>query len=530
MTEEKRDTPLDGFGRILINGMSGASARIAMMLVGFTLTPYILFSLGFTDFGLLAIFGSLAGYLGLLDFGLGGIFVKFITEYSEKNDLIAARQVVTFGVLFYVAFALVMAVPVFALAPVIVHLFKMPEIEIAHAVLVFREFVSLIMATMILSIPGAVIVAKHRMDLASRNNFAGYLVYVALTVVLLRLHFGINGLVLAQLGQVLATASLHYVTARGLFGPLFADPRSFDRAIVRRMFAFGGWTQLTALLNVAIIDAGRFLSAGLVSVASVTYYEMGMKLSYISRTLPNYLVDAVSPAAAAADAHQDSEKLYKLELTSSLYLLLVTTLLAGFIVGACEPIMRVWLGTSYPYVFAITLWLSIGYVISSSGTIGVTMLRSIGRPELEAACVGVGAAGNLLASVFLIRAFGIVGAGMGTCVGWLAFAVFYSVLVRKRLALPNAFAQFASALRIIGVGTACTAGLLLLVRTSWMTTLFTGKISGLIGLSICGVLYVSAFALIAWAAGAFRFDEQRIGRALLKLRSLFVARVGRMHA
>ena len=158
--------------------------RIAMMVVGFGLTPYILTSLGLVDFGLLAIFGSLAAYLGLLDFGLGGTFVKFITEYTERNEVYAARQVMTFGTLFYLGFAIVVGVPVLAMAPFIVHLFKMPAASLPHAVAVFRAYFLLVLGSMVLGVPGAAVVAKHRMDLASYNNFAGYLVYAAVAATL----------------------------------------------------------------------------------------------------------------------------------------------------------------------------------------------------------------------------------------------------------------------------------------------------------------------------------------------------------
>ena len=503
MRAEKREPAFDGFGRILLNGMSGAGTRIARL--------------------------QWPG-ADLRDFGLGGTFVKFITEYAEKGELGYARQVVTFGMLFYLGFGIVMAVPVFAVAPFIVHFFKMPAHAQAHAVLIFREFFSLVVASMIFSIPGTAVVAKHRMDLASRNNFAGYIVYAALTIVLLHLRFGINGLVIAQAAQLGVTSTLHYLTARRLFGPIFADPRRFDPQVVRRMFHFGGWTQVTALLNVVIVDAGRFLSASLVSVASVTFYEVGGKLAYISRTLPNYLVDAVSPAAAAADAHQDRDALRRLELTGSLYLLLATTLIAGFVVGACGPILRVWMGTEYPYVVAITLWLAIGYVASSSGTVGVTMLRSTGRPDLEAACFGVGAGVNLVATLLLARVFGIVGAGMGTCAGWVAFTLFYALLDRKRRGTAAVTSSLWPALRIVGVGACCSAGLAWLVGCAWMRDVFAAKMSGLIGLSICGVLYVFVFVLLSWALGAFRFDEERIVRNAVKLRRFSATRLGRVGA
>jgi O-antigen/teichoic acid export membrane protein len=526
----KRPAPersFESFGRIVLNGMSGAATRVAMMLVGFALTPYILISLGFVDFGLLAIFGSLAGYLGLLDFGLGGTFVKFITEYAEKGEVQAARQVVTFGMLFYLGFGLLMAAPVFALAPFIVHFFKMPPAAIPHAVAIFREFFALVVASMVLSVPGTAVVAKHRMDIASRNNFTGYIVYAVVTAVLLHLHFGINGLIIAQAAQLAVTASLQYVTARSLMGPLFVDPRSFDVRIVRRMFSFGGWTQLTALLNVVIIDAGRFLSASMVSVGSVTFYEIGGKLAFISRTLPNYFVDAVSPAAAAADAHRDGDALARLERTSTLYLLFATTLIAGFVVAACGPIMRVWLGTNYPHVTTITHWLSVGYIISSSGTIGVTMLRSIGRPDLEAACVGAGAAVNVLATLVFVRYFGISGAAMGTCAGWVAFAAFYAVLERRRHANPIFVSSVLPAARIVGVGIVCATLLAWLVQGPWMQSLFVSRIPGLIGLALSGVLYVTVFGLLSWGGGAFRFDEERIARTVRKLRRASAVQLGR---
>ena len=509
--------------------MSGAGTRIAMMLVGFLLTPYILFSLGMVDFGLLAIFGSLAGYLGLLDFGLGGTFVKFITEYAERNELRSARQVITFGTLFYAGFGIAMGIPAFFLAPALVHLFHMPGGQMPHAVNVFREFLVLVIASMIVSIPGAAVVAKHRMDLASRNWFAAYFVYAALVAVLLHLHYGITGVVLAQAAQVAVGTGLQYLTARRLIGPLFIDPRKLDGTIVRRMFTFGGWTQLTSLLNVVIGDAGRFVSASVVSIASVSYYEIGGKLAYIARTLPNNLVDAVSPAAAAADAHADVESLRQIELTGSLYLLLATTLIAGFVVGACDPIVRVWLGVRYPYVVAVTLWIAVGYVLSSGATVGVTMLRSIGKPNLEAVCFAAGAAVNVAATLVLTRMFGVVGAAAGTCVGWAAFALTYCVIAQLRRQ-ASAFTGLFPALRIIGVGAGCSALLAWFVHSPWINGLFATRASGLAALAVSGVLYVAVFGLISWIAGSFRFDQTRIDRNMTRLRRFSAVRLGRVQA
>ena len=238
---------VDEARQILVHGMSGAGARVTMMCVGFVLTPYIIVSLGIQDYGVWAVVGALAGYLGLLDFGLGGTFVKFISEHVAKNERDAARQVITFGTLFYLALGFVFAVPVVLWSPAIVGLFKMPADAFPPAVAAFRAFFVLVVAAMALGISGSAVVAVGRMDLAVRNNFIGYLAYACAVAILMHQRMGLTGMVIAQATQIGVTSLLQYATARRLFGPLWRNPASFELPIVRRMFSFGGWTQATML-------------------------------------------------------------------------------------------------------------------------------------------------------------------------------------------------------------------------------------------------------------------------------------------
>jgi O-antigen/teichoic acid export membrane protein len=509
-------------GRIVRNGMSGAGARILMMLVGFALTPYIVHSLGFLDFGLWATVGALAGYLGILDFGLGGSFVKFIAQYAERNEHASARQVITFGMLFYLGFGLVTAVPVFLFAPALVHLFKMPPEAYPHAVLVFRALFVILIASLAFGILGSCIIAVHRLDLASRNNVIGYAVYAALVAVLLHLHRGISGVIAAQAAQVAVTATLHYFTARRIFGPVWHDPRRLDPLIVKQMFTFGGWTQLTTIFNVIMFDAGRFISAGVVGVASVTYYEIGGRLAHISRGLPGYLLDALPPAATAADARGDREEVRHISVSTTLYLLLVTALIAGFAWGACGPIMRVWFGYDHPYVHEIVLCLTVAYVVSCGAAVRVTVLRSLGRPELETACVASGALTTVAATVLLVPRLGVVGAAMGYAAGWVAYSACSLAIVRRWDVYDWWNSTGDASLRIMAVGVFSAVGLKDAVDVPWIAGLFAHRVTGLVVLGACGLLYVLAFTLLIWAVGAWRFEERRFVHAATRLRGVLL--------
>lgn len=516
--------------QILTNALSGAGTRLAMMVIGFLLTPFIVHALGLQQFGLWAVVGSLAGYLGLLDFGLGGAFVKFISEYVEKDRRDHARQVICFGMLFYLAFGLLLAVPVYIFSPAIVHVFKMPASEIGNAIHLFRVLFILLIASMVLGLPGAAVVAMQRMDLASRNNFTGYLVYAATTVIFVRVGWGIWGVVAAQAVQIFVSAGLQYITARRLFGPIWHNPTRFDRTIVVRMFSFGGWTQLNSLLTILSLDVGRFISASIVSVASVSYYELGSKLSFFSRSMPAYLLNAIMPAAAAAEARGDVAALERMYRRGTLYLMFATFAIGGGLIGASAPLMRVWMGQEYPYVTGVILWLTVGYCVSGLTGVGATILRAAGKPRYETYLTGVSAGVNLLSTIVLAPRLGIVGVAMGTAIGWIAGTVYFLVTYQRLRPSPWWSTIGSPVLRLAFAAFAATLLLHVIVSAPLLTSFFANRITGMIVLALAGSLFLVVYCGLAWISGAFRMEQADLASRVTAIGGKISARLGRQAA
>jgi O-antigen/teichoic acid export membrane protein len=413
------------FTRILVNTMSGAGRSIATSAIGFLLTPIIILNLGLLQYGLWAIVGSLTGYLGLLDFGLGGAFVKFITEFVETENKAAARQVVVFGMLFYLGFGLVLATPVLVLAPYIVHLFKMPPAQYPEATSLMRTFFCLIVVAWIAGVPGMVLVAMHRMDLASRNDFIGYVVYAGTTLAFLKLHYGIAALVIGVSAQIAVAASLQILTASRMFGTMWHNPMTIERAILKRLFGFGGWTQLNSLFSIINLDAGRFIAASVASVASVSLYEIGSKLAFFAKIYPSYMLSALLPAAASADAQNDSAALDRMYAKGTRYSVFATFACAGFVIGGADPMVRVWLGKAYPSIAEIVFWITLGYAANALTGVGTTILRASGKPRYETYYTAVAMIANIVFTIPLALKFGIVGVAMGTCAGWFAGTLYF---------------------------------------------------------------------------------------------------------
>ncbi|MDP8217545.1 MAG: oligosaccharide flippase family protein, partial [Candidatus Theseobacter exili] len=55
-------------------------------LISLFYTPVMLRLLGQSEYGLYSLVGSIIGYLGLLNFGFGGCYIRFYSRYNAKHD------------------------------------------------------------------------------------------------------------------------------------------------------------------------------------------------------------------------------------------------------------------------------------------------------------------------------------------------------------------------------------------------------------------------------------------------------------
>lgn len=498
------------------NALTGIGARFAMMAVGFALTPYIVHHLGLRLFGLWSLTSSVAAYLGLLDFGLAGVFVKFITEYveSERRDL--ARQVVTIGALFYVVFGIVLALPVVCLAPLLVRSLHLPSSETQTAVRAFDALALLMVLSLIAGLPGSIVVGMQRMEVVSRNVVVAYLASAVATVVLLRAGWGITGVVVAGYAQLAVAAGLQYRSARRTFGPVWHDPRCLDRAMLGRMLSFGGWTQMTQILTVVGQDVGRFIAAATVGVVSVTFYELGSRLAYLSRSLPNYFLDAMMPVAAAADVREERAELERMYLSGTLYTMFGAWGIAGFLVGAGDLLVRVWMGVAYPAVSVVIAGLSVGYAFSSITGVGMTVLRASGRPKYEAYSMGVTAAVNLGLTALLAPRFGLAGIVAGAAAGWLAGAVFFTAVYHRLESTRLWWPVGRPLLALCGGAVVAGGAVWILSHAAMHQFFFQGRLEGAVMLLCLGLLYTLLFVGVSVAWGVWRSDPSCLLPRLLR--------------
>jgi len=94
--------------KIIKNTVYNTIGRFWGILVVLFLTPYIVNRLGVERYGIWALLTSLVGYIGFLDLGIGGSYVRYIAEYYTQKDYSKVNFVINTGFLFCLGLAFIL--------------------------------------------------------------------------------------------------------------------------------------------------------------------------------------------------------------------------------------------------------------------------------------------------------------------------------------------------------------------------------------------------------------------------------------
>ena len=220
--------------KIIKNTIFNAFGRFWGILVGILLTPYIIRHIGLERYGILTLVGATTGYFGLLDFGIGGSFVKYIAEFYAIKDSGKINQVIVTGFLFYSALAVFLAVvSIFAVKPLALFLKTQPGLY-SETVFVFSIGIIIFGVSNALSPFAAILSGLQRMDIANKVGIAMSVLNALGTVFCLRHNYGLVGLMWLNAGSVLVGGVCNIIIAYKLLPDLSLGFRQYSFRLITR--------------------------------------------------------------------------------------------------------------------------------------------------------------------------------------------------------------------------------------------------------------------------------------------------------
>jgi len=417
--------------KIIRNTGYNIIGRFWGILVTLVLIPYIIRHIGIERFGIWAIIGVITGYFGLLDFGIGTSFVKYIAEYYTKKDYEKINLVVNTGFVFYSIFAIFIITLAFFIINPLLTLFKIPAHLYNEALFVFLLGIILFGISNALSPFGAIQGGLQRMDITNKVILALSIPSIAGTIFFLEKGYGLPGLMVNTAIFFVIGSIISIIMAFKILPELRFNPLLFSRAIFRRLFGFGYKMQVSAIAGMLHFQIDKFILAYFLNLGFVTYYSIAAQLASKIKELSLLLISAIFPAASELDAMNDKETLYKLYFRSMKYVILIGLPMSVVAVLLAKPFIILWLGKGYEKSVLTLQILIVSYFFNMITGPGFFILNGLGKPQYGMRSSILATLLKLTLSILLVIKIGYFGVVIGTAVSMIIAAIYFIFAAHK---------------------------------------------------------------------------------------------------
>jgi len=460
---------------VLSNIGAVVASRIATIAISFVVLPVIVRSIGKDGYGLYALVMTVTGYVSVLDLGMTAALTKFVAEYRGRNDLARVDRFLNAAFTYFLAFGVVAAAGLLALAPVAERVFGL-----APAMKPVADRLFLVgAASMVLLLPTnifrTVIEAFQRYRTSALVTTLGQAATAAAILAALKLGGSVAAVFsLTNAGFLAANLAL-FVALRRMRPGFCLHPVAGDRETFRLMLGYGVYLFVGGVTSLVVFQLDNLIVGTFVSVSAVATYHIGFTLFAAVRSVGNLVAGPPWVHAAQLEGEHDYAAQRRLFLRGTRCV--ATLFLPGILVLMlfADALVLHWMGPDYRESALVARILLAAWLLVSLSETGIGMLSAKGMVRTPTLIALVTAALNLVLSLLLVRVVGPPGVALGSALAFVAVApwVWRVILTTLGVSLGQLAREALVPAAFPLVLAAATAGLLmaLLPPTSLVLTL-----------------------------------------------------------
>jgi O-antigen/teichoic acid export membrane protein len=419
-------------GNVLMNWLAFGTT----ILAGFLMSPFLVRHLGDSVYGVWILIGSLAGYLGVLDFGVTPSIVKYVAEYRARRDQEAMNKVLSGALVIFTVAGCISLVISILVAASFNRIFDSPLTSRTAAAVVVLAGVNLAV-TFPASVFVGVIRGYQRYDADSAITSVSIVLRSLVIVWLIMDGRGI--LALAALTFIFDIARLTcLIRIAYRLNPAIRIQRQYvERKELHRVFRFSLYAFLILVSRQMIFFTDSIVIGFFLSTSMVTFYFIASRLVLYLRMLVTEMVGVLMPTTSDLGARNDHQAIARLLTISTKYMLLIALPVGAVFLTLGRNFIALWMGPGYSQSFAVLVILTIAMLAHFLEMPAHTVLLGLSKHRVVALFTIIQGLLNIALSIVLVRRLGVVGVALGTMIPMIGTTgVALAVYFRMYLKLP----------------------------------------------------------------------------------------------
>lgn len=480
-------------------------------LVSIIYTPIMLRLLGQSEYGLYNLVASVVAYLGVLNFGFGSAYMRYYSRYKVQDD---REKIATLNGMFLIIFSVigliaVIAGTVLAMNTEVIFGSELTSTELSRA----KILMMILVINLAISFP-SIVFTSH---ISANEKFVFQkLVEVIRTVAnpfvvlpLLILGYGSVGMVLATTFLNITIYVINAVYCIKNIRMKFSF-RNFDFKLMREMTVFSSYVFINLLIDQINWNVDKLILGRFYGTVSVAVYGLAAQLNSYYLSISTVISSVFIPRVHKLVANDDNNNELTLLFTKiGRIQFIMLSLIASGLIFFGRSFINMWAGKEYDGAYPIVLWLIIPVTIPLIQNIGIEIQRAKNMHQFRSWVYFFIALGNLGLTIPLAKAYGGVGAAIGTAVSLIignGFLMNWYNHVKVGLNMKFFWKQ------ILNFIPALIAPIIfgILIKNFFILNNFFN----FLGL---GIIYVIIFCVSMWLFGMNQYEKDLLGKPISKL-------------
>lgn len=395
-------------------------AAIAVNIVcGFLLTPWLIKTLGTSEYAIYSLGLSLLTYF-TIDFGFGAVITRFTVRYSAKHEDNKIYGLMGMSTRLYFALDILMVVVALVLYQYVdVFFTQLTPAEIA----VFKKVYLICLAMAGLTFPtvpaGGLFIAYDKLHIDKLASLVYRIVYVVATVVIATMYENAVSVIVVYsiLNIALKWWRVAYIYKKA---KVKCDIFYHDKAMSKAVLSMSAWMLVIMMcdnLFFTIIPTllGRYASSYAITVFAIASSVEGYIL-LISNAMQNIFLPSVTELSLGKDG---SSRMTDLMIRVGRIQLMVISCLVIGVVGLGDEFIYYWVGDGFAESYWILIIILVPCLVHMTENIALEALYATNNLVPKAFCSLLGIAIAVVLTVLLSPYYGALGAGMAICASFL---------------------------------------------------------------------------------------------------------------
>ncbi len=410
--------------KLLLNIFSNWSNLFISVVVAFIVSPILVNQLGNETYGIWVLIVSLTSYFTILDFGVNGAIVRFISKYKALNDYKSVNKIFSTSFAFFSIIAVVVVTFCAIFAVYFKDIFEITQFDQGYLYFVFLIVGIDLALNLIFSVFLGSLKAVGRFLEVNVIAITLNIIKNIIIVILLMKGHSLLAIAILQLIVNLTKFTLQYFTIQKFASYLNFTIEDINEESFKQLYNYSVYGFIISVAMKIVFYTDSIVIGAILDVSQVTFYAIPTMLMQYLEQFIWAIIAVLLPIISAQDAlgkNQNNSMMYKV---GTKYAMLLCTPIFLVLYFAGSAFISLWMGEQYKTPSGQVLQiLLIGYFFFLAQLIAHGILKGLSKHKILAILLSIEAVANLGLSLYLGPIWGIVGVALGTTIPLLIINV-----------------------------------------------------------------------------------------------------------